>query len=280
MRPARFEYLRPTRPDEVCSALEHDGHTAILAGGQSLLPQLYRRQRRPELVVDIGRVDRLREMTEDGDSLFVGSAVTQRELERAPGIGRMRVLGAALSHIGHVPTRNRGTVGGSVAFADPSAEIPAVLLALDGRVHLISTRGSRSVEAEDLYTDSFRTCLEETEVIGDVEFPLPRPDVTWSFEQYHYRRHAKITVIAGFDPTHSTLRLTIAGAAKTPRSVTLDDVSPGRQSMDVAMTRAESACIRLVEDFADPYGPVSYRRRLVAAATRSAVLASCQGGAQ
>jgi hypothetical protein len=144
MRPAPFEYLEPETVADACTALRrYAGQAAVLAGGQSLLAQLNARERRPAVLVSLRGIPQLTSVEVRDGVLRVGAAVTQRALQRCAPTNRLPVLQAALEHVGHVHTRNWGTLGGSIAFADPAAELPVVLLGLGGSVRAHSTTGQR-----------------------------------------------------------------------------------------------------------------------------------------
>lgn len=258
MRPAPFRYREPRSLDEACAVLAAEpGEVAVLAGGQSLVPQLNARTRTPELVLAIGRVPELGSVTLDGDRLRIGAAVTQRAAQRAPLAARVPVLQEALGHVGHVPTRNRGTVGGSIAFADPTAELPLVLLALGGIAVAHSASGERRIPAAELFTGPFRTTLRPDELLTAVELPVA--DRPWAFEQRHFRRHAKVSAVAGHD-AGGALVVAVTGVGGTPVVV------PAAAAGDVSGTAAD-----LVVPTGDRYGSVTYRRRLVAVAVTAAL---------
>jgi 2-furoyl-CoA dehydrogenase FAD binding subunit len=151
MKPAPFDYFRPRTVEEALKALGDHGEAArVLAGGQSLVAMLNMRLAQPALVVDIGRLTALDRIAVEGDRLMVGAAVTQATLERWPGLAEQApLLAAALPWVGHFQTRNRGTVCGSIAHADPSAELPLCLAVLGGEVVLRSFRGRRAVMGGD-----------------------------------------------------------------------------------------------------------------------------------
>ncbi|BBG02400.1 MULTISPECIES: FAD binding domain-containing protein [Pseudonocardia] len=261
MRPAPFRYREPRSLDEACAVLAAEpGEVAVLAGGQSLVPQLNARTRTPQLVLAIGRVPELGGVTLDDDRLRIGAAVTQRAVQRDPLAARVPVLAEALGHVGHVPTRNRGTVGGSIAFADPAAELPLVLLGLGGSAVAHSASGERRIPAAELFTGPFRTSLRPDELLTAVELPVPAHP--WVFEQRHFRRHAKVSVVAGHD-AGGALVVAVTGVGETPVLVPVPDTG------DVAAVAATAA--DLVVPNGDRYGSVTYRRRLVAVAVTAAL---------
>ncbi|WP_051342678.1 FAD binding domain-containing protein [Pseudonocardia spinosispora] len=269
MRPVPFEYLEPVTVEQACAALT--GRAVVLAGGQSLVARLNTRESRPDVVVAIGRIAELTTIELADGILHIGAAVTQRAVQQAPCAARVPVLLSALDHVGHVPTRNRGTVGGSIAFADPAAELPVVLLALGGSVTAASSAGTRTVAASELFLGAFRTTLDPGELLTSVRLPLPADGTRWAFAQRDFRRHAKVSVVAGGDDDGL---LTVAVAGVTDRPVLLADASAllekaGGTSEGVKLVA--DAVADLVTPNTDPLGSVDYRRQLAVAATVSAV---------
>ncbi len=170
MKPSQFAYARPDHIDEVTALLaEHRGAAAILAGGQSLVPLLNRRAARPELVVDINRVAGMAFVDDGSGVLRVGACTRQLALERSSVVaGSAPLLVAALGRVGHAATRSRGTLGGSIAHADPAGELPAVLLACDGEVVAQSGDGRRTIRAADFFRSRHVTALREDEILVEV----------------------------------------------------------------------------------------------------------------
>ncbi|HZZ45831.1 MAG TPA: FAD binding domain-containing protein [Pseudonocardia sp.] len=264
MRPPPFEYREPGSVHEVCAVLaEYGERAAVLAGGQSLIADLNARRVRPDVVVSIGRTPGLDSVETTDNWLRIGAAVTQRVAAAAPGAPP--VLVEALEQVGHVPTRNRGTVGGSIAFADPAAELAAVLLGLGGSVLLRSVSGEREVAAEEWFTGPFRTARRPDELLVEVRLPI-RAGV-WAFEQRDFRRHAKVSVVAGLAPD-GTLRVAASGVADTP--VLLPEVGEPVVGADRA-TEVAQALGALVQPSADLYGGLAYRHRMVELAATAAL---------
>jgi aerobic carbon-monoxide dehydrogenase medium subunit len=174
MKPAPFDYFDPTTVDEVLDLLaEHGDDAVVIAGGQSLVPLLNLRLAQPAVVIDPRRCGgALRSFTVGPDGLRCGALVTAAELEASPEVVSLPGLHDALRQIGHVQIRNRTTIGGSIAHADPAAELPALLVALEGSVTLRSrARGERSVAADDLLLGSFMTVREPDELLTEVAMP-------------------------------------------------------------------------------------------------------------
>ncbi len=218
MKPARFDYIRAATLSEVHAALAEDGNDArVIAGGQSLLPMLSMRLARPKVVVDIMHLPELHKIEDDGNAIRIGAGVRQAELQDWPGLAQSQpLLAAALPWIGHAQTRSRGTVCGSVAHADPSAEIPLVLVALDAAVELSSHRKRRNVPAAAFLTGMMSTAREPNELIEAVTVPNKRKGHGYAFQEFG-RRHGDFAIVscaavAGPD----TIRLAIGGVGDRP----------------------------------------------------------------
>jgi carbon-monoxide dehydrogenase medium subunit len=173
MKPAPFDYFDPSTVDEVLDLLgDHGDDAVVIAGGQSLVPLLNLRLAQPGVVIDPRRCTDLRSFTVDGTGLTAGALVTAAELETSREARTIPGLHDALRQLGHIQIRNRTTIGGSIAHADPAAELPALLLALDGSVTLRSrARGERVVSADDLLVGSFMTARESDELLTEVRLP-------------------------------------------------------------------------------------------------------------
>ncbi len=175
MKPASFDYVRVRTLDEVCRLLAGSGaeDTQILAGGQSLVPLMALRLARPDRLIDIGDVAELCEIRKSDGSIEIGAAVRQRDVERDPEIARsLPLLSQALPQVGHIQTRNRGTIGGSLAHADPSAEIPLVAVALTADITLACLQGRRTLTASEFFSGPMMTARKDDECLVSVTFPL------------------------------------------------------------------------------------------------------------
>lgn len=190
MKPAPFEYLAPDSLDAALEALAGSGGDAkLLAGGQSLIPVMNFRLAQPTFLVDLNRVRELDYVREEDGGLRIGAMTRQRTLERDPLIARLSpLLAETVPFIAHPQIRNRGTVGGSIAHADPAAELPSVAVALDARFRLQRTSGERWVEARDFFNGLFSTVLEPDEMLVEVAFPASPPRTGWAFLEVA-RRH-------------------------------------------------------------------------------------------
>ncbi len=191
MKPAPFEYVVP---DSLVAALdlmrEHGYDAKLLAGGQSLVPMMNLRLAQPALIVDLNRLQGLDAVKRDvSGELRIGAMARQHRLEHDPVAAEIApLLHEAIPHIAHPQIRHRGTLGGSLAHADPAAELPAVMVALEARLRLQSSAGSRWVDAVDFFTGLFVTDCAPEEILTEIAIPVPPPGTGWGFEEIA-RRH-------------------------------------------------------------------------------------------
>lgn len=218
MKPAAFDYLRPESPEEALAALAEAGEEArLLAGGQSLMAMLNMRLVQPALLIDIGRLAALDAIRLEADALVVGAAVTQGALERRASLAEeVPLLAELLPFLGHYQTRNRGTVCGSIAHADPSAELPLALVALEGSVTLRSARRRRTLAASDFFAGMLTTARRGDEMVEAVSFPRRRAGAGYAFREVALRHgdFALCAVAAAADAKR--LRLAVGGVADRP----------------------------------------------------------------
>jgi 2-furoyl-CoA dehydrogenase FAD binding subunit len=267
MKPPRFDYIRAESLAEVHAALAADGADArIIAGGQSLVPMLSMRLAAPKVLIDIMHLPALSKIAANGNAIRIGAAVTQGELLAWPQLGESQpLLAAALPWVGHAQTRSRGTVCGSVAHADPSAEIPLALLALQGTVALSSRKGARRVAADDFFTGLMSTARDDEEMIEAVEIPTKRAGSGYAFREYG-RRHGDFAIVACAAVVHeSGMRLAVGGVADRPmaRDFPLLD---GSALDDALKTLAFD-----LEARDDLHATAGYRRGLVRRLGRAAI---------
>ena len=178
-----FTYSAPATLEEVFTMLE-DGSGKVLAGGMSLIPLMKLRLASPDSLIDLRRVPGLKDISESGGVVRVGAMVTHHEVELSPAIrAKCPLLGEAASQIGDPQVRNMGTLGGSVAHADPSADYPAALMALEARIHLRSAQGERVVPAEEFFLDAFTTAMEPGELVVAVEVSAEESSEGYKYEK-------------------------------------------------------------------------------------------------
>jgi CO/xanthine dehydrogenase FAD-binding subunit len=217
MKPAPFDYLVPRTLDEALGAIGEDAR--VLAGGQSLVPMMNFRLARPEMLVDVNRVPGLGYLRRTGGVLRIGALTRLATLERSPLVAReWPLLTQAVRFVGHPQIRTRGTVGGSVAHADPAAELPAALTALGARFHARSLRGSRTLNADQLFVGPYETAIADDELLIEIEVPPPPAGARMAFAE-HARTHGDFATAGAAVVIAPGERCAIAllGAGSTPR---------------------------------------------------------------
>ena len=259
MKPAPFDYYRAQSTDEATRVFAECGpDTRYLAGGQSLIAMLNMRIAKPNTVVDISRLCDADYIREDGDSISVGCAVRQAELEAWPGLAdKVPLLAMALPWVGHVQTRNRGTVCGSIAHADPSSELPLCLTLLDGEVVLKSKRATRTVSGRSFFQGVLQTAREDDELISEVRWPARQAGTGFAFNEMAIRHGDFAIVGCGVVADASKVVIAIGGASNRPevREFALSEIADLEDVLnDLAW---EIDCRE------DQHASTAYRRHLV-----------------
>jgi CO/xanthine dehydrogenase FAD-binding subunit len=266
MKPAPFEYSAPTTLTEAISLLSQLGERARpLAGGQSLVPLMNFRLLRPSHLVDLNGVQELNYLRVDHGELRVGAITRQRQLELSPEVAKCwPLLRDATRYIGHVQIRNRGTVGGSLAHAFPSAELPVAMVALDASFVLCTSTGQRTVRAEDFFLSYMTTVLQPHELLVEIRVPALPPLTGWSFQEVS-RRHgdfalAGVAALITLDTGIITRsRLTFTGA--TPlRAQTAETLLLGQKPSETLFREAARQATEGLEQDADIHASAEYRR--------------------
>jgi carbon-monoxide dehydrogenase medium subunit len=268
MKPAQFEYHAPgTVSDVVALLAEHGDEIKPLAGGQSLVPMLALRLTRFEHLVDLNRVDELDGIRRDNGTLTVGATTRQATIERSELAQAVPLLARAAPLIGHFQIRNRGTVGGSLAHADPAAELPAVALALDAHLEIATAAGRHTVPAADFFVGTWTTSLEPNELLTAVQFPVW--DGRCGFVVDEVARRAGDFALAGvttalqLDPGGTIQRAAIAlfGMASTPvRASGAETALIGSQPDPAALREAAQLAVRDLDPPDDVHASSTYRR--------------------
>jgi CO/xanthine dehydrogenase FAD-binding subunit len=286
MKPPRFDYDDPRSVEDAVALLdEHGDDCKILAGGQSLVPLLNFRLARPDRLIDINGVRELDYLRVDDGTLRIGALTRQATLERSREVAaRVPLLVDAVKLVGHVQIRNRGTVGGSVAHADPAAELPVALAALDATFHVRSARGSRALAADELFFTHLTTALEPDELLTEIEVPVPGPTTAHGFVEFS-RRHgdfalggAAAVVDTDTDGTCRHAAIALLAAAPTPlRAREAEQLLVGRRLDERAVSEAAERAVADITPAADIHGSSAYRRGLVEAMVRRALLQAAGG---
>jgi carbon-monoxide dehydrogenase medium subunit len=272
MKPPRFEYVAPRSVDEALEALERwNGEARILAGGQSLVPLLNVRLARPAAVVDVNRIPGLDGIQERNGAIEIGALARHAALEWSPVVGAaLPLLEEAVRHVGDRQIRTRGTIGGSLAHADPTAELCVASLALGATVSVRGGGGSsRAVAAEELFQGPYTTSLTDREMITGVSFPR-RPGAVSAFSEIS-RRHGDFAIVnvaaigvPGDADTWESLRLALGGVADRPILVEEVSAIAAGRALDADMVDAiASACVEASRPPSDIRASAEYRRHLI-----------------
>jgi carbon-monoxide dehydrogenase medium subunit len=277
-RPAEFEYKRPASLDEAIRLLAEEGETRPLAGGHSLLPMMKLRLAEPSALVDIGRIPGLDGIEVDGEELRIGALATHASVAASELVReRCRVLAATAEGIGDRQVRNRGTIGGSLAHADPGADYPTVVTALGATVVVRGPNGERELAADDFFTGVFTTALEQGELVTAVRVP------TVQRAAYVKHRHpasgyavAGVACVVGTDEA----RIVVGGVTGTPVRAT-----EAEQAMEIGIAPVDEAAIEaaaakvpaaLSGALSDTYASGEYRVHLAQVLAKRAIKAALE----
>jgi carbon-monoxide dehydrogenase medium subunit len=264
--PVAFDYERAESTDHALSLLaEHGDDAKVLAGGHSLLPLMKYRLAAPAVLVDIGRLDELSYIRDDGDLLAIGALTRHRDVETSDLVlANAGLLAGATAQVGDPQVRHRGTLGGALAHGDPASDLPAALLALRGSMVIRGPGGTREVEADDFFTGFLETALAEDELLVEIRVPK-MPDATWSFQKFN--RRAQDWAIVG-------AAVVVNGGVCGVGLVNMDSqpvrAAATEASVDSGGTAAEAAALAAdgLEPSADLNASVEYRCHLARVLTR------------
>jgi len=280
LKSPRFTYVAPTSVEEALTALaEHGDDAKLLAGGQSLVPLLALRLASPSALIDLSGVPGLDYIRREDGHIAIGAMTRERAVERSDVVRELvPLLSVAMPLIGHLAIRNRGTVGGSAAHADPSAEIPAVAIALDAEVVVSSSaRGERTITSDDFFQGFFTTSLEPDEALLELRFPVVRPGTGVAFEEAT-RRHGDFAMVGAAAAVRTEnahiveARIVVIGVSDTPAR---------RHEAELALAGAgltggsfEEAAALAADSLTPPsdlHGTSAYRKHLVRVLVRRAL---------
>ncbi len=291
MKPPRFAYHDPATRDEALALLAvHAEDAKVLAGGQSLVPLLNMRLTQPAHLIDINRIADLTYIREVDGTLAIGALTRQRTIEHAELVRKhCPLLAAAVPYVGHPPIRSRGTLGGSLAHADPAAELPAVLMALGGSVRVESHNSCRTVPAAEFFVDQLQTLLANDELVVEARFPIVLPHTGVAFVEVS-RRHGDFALVGVAaqltlheDHSIAAAHLTLLGVAATPvDALEARMLLIGAQPDDKIFTAAAEQAASSLDPIADLHASWEYRRSvaniLVKRALQTAAHSVLQGG--
>jgi carbon-monoxide dehydrogenase medium subunit len=280
MKPAPFSLHRPRSVDDALGLLQSYGDEAkVLAGGQSLVPLMNFRLAQPGHLIDLNGVRGLDQIRFNNHMLSLGAMVRQRDVERSPAIGqRLPILREAIEQVGHPAIRNRGTVGGSLVHADPSAELPLLSIVLDATFHLRSARRGRSVAARDFYQGYLMTDIAADELLIEIDFHLPQESSGWCCTEVA-RRHGDFAIVAvaavlGLDGDRriAFARVALGGVGPAPlRAEAAEATLLGERPGDEVFRRAAELAAPAVDPPSDIHASSGYRRQLAGVLVRRAL---------
>ena len=282
MIPAKFDYVRPSSLDDAVQALADGGDDAkIIAGGQSLMPLLRLRLAYPELLVDVGGLDELRGVTDEGDALLIGARTTHYQLVHDPLVAEYcGLLAEATATVADPAVRHRGTLGGALAHADPAGDLPAVVLALDATSLAHGPGGEREIAAADFFVDYLTSALEPGEILTAVRIPKLSPDWGYRYEKFHRTAQAWATVgVAALarrsNGTVAEARIGLASMGPVPvRATATEAAAAGAAASRDALQAAAASAADGTEPPADLHGAADYRRHLARILTGRALAAA------
>src|SRR5487761_2024406 len=242
MKPAAFDYVAPESLEAAVRALAaSNGDGKVMAGGQSLMPLLNFRMTRPSVVVDLMRIPGLSFIELRHDRVAIGALTRHADLEFSELIAaKLPVMAAAMPHVAHLAIRNRGTIGGSLSHADPAAELPLLSVLLDARIRTASPSGGRTIAAAELFVAALSTCLEQAEIIVEVELPALTPATGWAFEEISRRSGDFALAAVGVLLTVSggrvsSARIGMIGVGETPVRAAAAEVLIKGRVVDAAL---------------------------------------------
>jgi carbon-monoxide dehydrogenase medium subunit len=285
LKPPPFTYWAPESLEEALSLLgQHGDDAKALAGGQSLVPLLALRLARPAALVDLGGLSELDYIRADNGTVAVGAMTRERTAERSATIrSAVPLLAESLPFIGHAAIRNRGTIGGSAAHADPAAEIPAVAMAVDAEFVVVSARGGeRRIPAAEFFEGFFTTALAPDELLVEVRFPAAGPETAAAFEEAA-RRHGDFAMVAAAaavriqDGRIADVRLTLAGVSDTPvRCREAEDAVRGVAPSREVVAEAAALAAGPLSPPSDLHGTSAYRKHLAGVLVQRALTRSLE----
>ncbi|MGW7685811.1 FAD binding domain-containing protein [Kribbella sp. NPDC054772] len=280
MIPVAFEYYGPETVDEALALLREHSDAKVLAGGQSLMPALRLRLAAPESIVDLGKIDELRGVRDDGDALVIGAMTPHSTVQADPLVAEhARLISLATATVGDPQIRHRGTFGGSLAHADPAADLPAVAVALDASFVIAGADGRRTVPAAEFFQGVFSTALAEDELLIEVRVPKY---TGWGAHYEKFNRVAQgwsiVSVAAAVRLDGDTIaeaRVGLGNMGATPvRATAVEQALVGQPATAEAVRAAAARAADGTSPISDADGDADYRRHLATVLTRRAVLAA------
>ena len=280
MKPAPFDYVAPASLEAAVQALvAADGDGKVMAGGQSLMPLLNFRMTRPAVVVDLVSIPGLSFIEARGDCVAIGALTRHADLEFSDLVAKkLPVMSAAMPHVAHLAIRNRGTIGGSLAHADPAAELPMLALLHGATIRALGPAGPRNIPAEEFFVSALATCLEPEEIVFEIEFPVLAAHTGWAFEEVARRfgdfALASIALsIERRDDRVTDARVAVMGVAETPlRLHEAEQALRGVAGGSASAAKFAEIVRASVSPNSDIHVSADYRRSLVGALAERAFM--------
>jgi aerobic carbon-monoxide dehydrogenase medium subunit len=284
MKPPRFEYRAPETLDEAVALLVADPSAKLIAGGQSLMPVLAFRLAAPNLLVDLRRLSGLGDIAVDADGVRLGAKVRWRDIEDDPRVASAHpLLRAAVAHVAHYQIRNRGTVGGSLAHADPAAELPGIAVTCEGEITAIGAAGWRTIRAREFFSGPLTTALRPEEIITELRLPPWPAARRWGFEEFSRRQgdFALAGIALYYDEDEQgrayNSRVGVIGACLRPhRLEPVEATLEGRTVDAETIAGAARAAAAAVDPPQDLHADAEYRRALVVTLVERALRSAAQ----
>ncbi|MGH2561603.1 MAG: FAD binding domain-containing protein [Thermomicrobiales bacterium] len=277
MFPTQFEYHRPTSVQEAVQLLSANPEAKAIAGGHSLLPAMKLRLAAPSALVDLGRIEGLKAITTDG-GVRIGALATYQEIEDSAELtSALPIIAEAANVVGDPAVRARGTLGGSLAHADPAADFPAVILALGGSVTAVGSGGERTIAADDLFVDLLTTSLNPDEIITEISIPARSGDIGMAYEKHAhpasgYAVVGVAVVLVKSGGVCQSARIAVTGAtSKATRAQAAEEAIAGQSLSVEAIAAAADKAADGLEINGDIYASAEYRSHLVKVLTKRAL---------
>jgi CO/xanthine dehydrogenase FAD-binding subunit len=269
MKPSAFEYFTPSTVREAIELLRSHGDEAkILAGGQSLIPMMNFRVARPKVLIDINKIKELDYIREEKGELVIGGLTREKTLEVSSVVKKKcPILAEAISYIGHLPIRTRGTIGGSLVHADPSAEIPIIVCGLGGKMKVVGPSGERTLGADEFFMTYLTSALEAAEILVEVRIPTLPVNAGWSFMEFS-RRHGDFGIVAVASILYLENKgvcrqasIALGGVAPTPlRAREAESLLAGRVITEELIKEAGVKAAQATDPESDYHASAEYRK--------------------
>jgi len=281
MKPCAFEYYNPQSVEEVFKLLDKLGDDAkILAGGQSLLPMMNFRLARPEVLIDINQIEKLDFIKEEKEYICIGSLTRERAIEDSELIKtKIPILSEAVKYIAFPPIRNKGTIGGSIAHADPSAELCLMMIILEAQIKIESSQNTRWVDAEDFFLTYLTTVIEPHEMITEIRIPIPAAETIHSFQSFSWR-HGDFAIVSvavmltlSDDGICESAKIALGSVNPTPFRVTeAEEMLIGKKLNEKRIEAVAEEAAGASDPESDLHSSADYKREMVKIFTKKGLM--------